>query len=377
MSQQEATTSTSSVAVKPLNMNANTKANTTIHNPYAKKPSSLAASVAPLPVGNPYARVVAREDTQQQPPPTKRPSPPPVNEFTTFSQAFGNEDPDANFGEEDRAQQFVFDQEISSHNSSNTNNDTNLGNNLGITPRDHQTYLQPHTLHISTRQRGNPIIEHIRNVPFKYSTMVPDYIMSPTRCALFLSLRYHNLHPNYIHRRIAELRSDFEYRMLLCHVDLEDNATPILFLNDTCVQNNLTLILAWSEEEAARYLETVKAFDGKDPNTVIGKHEPKTHIEKVVHALCSVPSVNKTDASQLLNQFGTFQRLATASVDEIGVCPGIGPKKVRRLFEAFHRPFSEESVKRRKERDKVELEEGQEDQVKTSIDLKDDAKEDT
>jgi DNA excision repair protein ERCC-1 len=165
--------------------------------------------------------------------------------------------------------------------------------------------------------------------------------------------------------------------MLLCHVDLEDNATPILFLNDTCVQNNLTLILAWSEEEAARYLETVKAFDGKDPNTVIGKHEPKTHIEKVVHALCSVPSVNKTDASQLLNQFGTFQRLATASVDEIGVCPGIGPKKVRRLFEAFHRPFSEESVKRQKERDKVELEEGQKDQVKASIDLKDDAKEDT
>lgn len=204
--------------------------------------------------------------------------------------------------------------------------------------------------------------------------MVPDYIMSPTRCALFLSLRYHNLHPNYIHRRIAELRSDFEYRMLLCHVDLEDNATPILFLNDTCVQNNLILILAWSEEEAARYLETVKALDG---NTVIGKHEPKTHIEKVVHALCSVPSVNKTDTSQLLNQFGTFQRLATASVDEIGICPGVGPKKVRRLFEAFQRPFSEESVKRRKERDKEELDKGLEDEVKASIDLKDDTKEDT
>ena len=373
MSQQQAT---SSVAMNALHSNTG-KASTSIHNPYAKKPTSVAASV---PFGNPYARVVAREDTQQ-PPPTKRPSPPPVNEFTTFSQAFGNDDPDANFGEEDRAQQIVFDQAISSSISCNTNNDSDLGNDLGITPRDHQTYLQPHTLHISTRQRGNPIIEHIRNVPFKYSTMVPDYIMSPTRCALFLSLRYHNLHPNYIHRRIAELKSDFEYRMLLCHVDLEDNATPILFLNDTCVQNNLTLILAWSEEEAARYLETVKAFDGKDPNTVIGKHEPKTHIEKVVHALCSVPSVNKTDANQLLNQFGTFQRLATASVDEISACPGVGPKKVRRLFEVFHRPFhrpfSEESVKRRKERDKEELEEGQEDQVKASIDLTDDAKEDT
>ena len=157
--------------------------------------------------------------------------------------------------------------------------------------------------------------------------------------------------------------------MLLCHVDIEDNTSPILFLNDACVQNNFTLILAWSEEEAARYLETVKALDGKDPSAVIGKHEPKTHQEKMVHVLGSIPSVNKTDASVLLTQFGSFQNMVAASVDELGVCPGVGPKKVRRLYEAFHRPFSTELVKRRKERESNK-EEKEPSDAKTLIDSK-------
>ncbi|KAL7526834.1 hypothetical protein ACHAWF_001930 [Thalassiosira exigua] len=310
-----------------------------VANPYAKKKkiTSVAAPDTVTAIG--YAPKRPHDQTHN---PrglcTSVPSPPPVTATTTFSQAFGDVDPDANFGEEERAQQAAFDQSLASNNPSNLN------------PRDNHTLLQPHSLHISTRQRGNPILAHIRNVPHQFSTMVPDYIFAPTRCALYLSLRYHNLHPNYIHRRIAELKSDFEYRMLLCHVDIDDNTSPLLFLNDLCVQNNFTLILAWSEEEAARYLETVKAFDGKDAS-ILQKRDFTTHVDQVSHALGSVRSVNKTDSSQLLNQFGCWKNLAGASIEELSVCPGVGPKKVRRLWEAFHRPFSTEMKKRRKERE--------------------------
>jgi len=168
---------------------------------------------------------------------------------------------------------------------------------------------------------------------------------------LYLSLRYHNLHPNYIHRRIAELKSDFEYRLLLVYVDVEDNTSPLLFLNDLCVQNNLTLMLAWSEEEAARYLETVRAFDGKD-DTLLRKREHTTHNEQVASVLKSIREVNKNDSANLLSQFGCFKNLAGASPDELSVCPGVGPKKVRRLYEALHVPFSKETKKRRKAREK-------------------------
>lgn len=330
----------SSKLLNPYAMQKTTPSTSAIAKPILA-PSLVNAKTQRVPT-NPYQKRQAANENIQ----TIHTSPPPVNEFTTFSQAFGNTDPDTDaLVDEEQSQQISFDRGI----ALNTHND-DIKNN-GITPRDNQVMLQPHILHISTRQRGNPIIEYIRNVPYKFSELVPDYIMAATRCALFLSLRYHNLHPQYIHRRIAELKSDFEYRMLLCLVDIEDCASSILFLNDLCVQNNYTLILAWSEEEAARYLETVRAFDGKDPTPVIGKHEPKTHIEKVIRALGSIPSVNKSDASQLLTQFGCFRNLVSASIEELSVVPGIGPKKVRRLHEAFHRPFVRDKTKKSKEKE--------------------------
>ena len=46
-----------------------------------------------------------------------------------------------------------------------------------------------------SNQRGNPLLKSIRNVPWEYGDIVPDYVMGHTCCALFLSLRYHNLNP--------------------------------------------------------------------------------------------------------------------------------------------------------------------------------------
>lgn len=308
------------------------KKTSAVVNPYAKRVKNGLTTV-----NNPYTK------RQQKPPLSTENkkneakhirSPPDIGASATFSQAFGDEDID---------QHFIS----STHRKPETNalNDNANGASL----RDHHAMLQPHMLHISTRQRGNPILAHIRNVPNQFSSMVPDYIFGPTRCALYLSLRYHNLHPDYVHRRIAELKSDFTLRVLLCHVDIEDNASALLFLNDLCVKNNMTLILSWSDEETARYIETLKAFDGTD-TSAIEKRDHTTQMEQVAHALASVRSVNKTDAGQLLNQFGCWKNIVSASVDELSVCPGLGPKKVRRLYEAFRKPFSREASKRRKQR---------------------------
>lgn len=173
--------------------------------------------------------------------------------------------------------------------------------------------------------------------------MVPDYIMGSNRCALFLSCKYHKLHPTYIHRRIAELGKDFELRILLTLVDMDDNASTLLFLNHLAVLNNMTLILSWSEEEAARYLETFKAFEKKDAS-LIQKREKETHSEQIADVLASIRSINKTDSHQLLSQFGSLEKLIFAPMDELSMCPGIGPKKVKRLFDAFQKPFSSAAV---------------------------------
>lgn len=357
------------------NAGAAAPAGKVVFNPYAKKKCTTSASAvtssAPSTTTTstsfnkrPWSGAASKSNTnseQKKQTIQSRPNPPDIGPLSTFSQAFGGEDPDASFGEEERAQQRAFDEALASSTSNKLNANKTTSNNATTSNatqinqqnlRDHHALLQPHILHVSTRQRGNPILAHIRNVPYQFSPMVPDYIFATTRCALYLSLRYHNLHPNYIHRRIAELKSDFELRVLLCHVDLDDNASVLLFLNDLCVQNNLTLILAWSEEEAARYVETFKAFDGKDAS-LIQKKEHTNYIDQISHVLGSVRSVNKTDSSQLLSQFGTWKNLVGASVEELSVCPGVGVKKVRRLYEAFHRPFSRDAAKRRKQKEQA------------------------
>lgn len=68
-------------------------------------------------------------------------------------------------------------------------------------------------------QRGNPLLKSISNVPWEYEeSIVPDYVMGRTTCALFLSLRYHNLKPDYINQRLKELGKFYDLRVLLVQV---------------------------------------------------------------------------------------------------------------------------------------------------------------
>jgi DNA excision repair protein ERCC-1 len=211
---------------------------------------------------------------------------------------------------------------------------------------------QPHLLYVSTRQRGNSLLKYVRNVPWAYSQMVPDYVWSATRCALFLSVKYHGLHPNYIRSRIGELGSDFVCRVLLVLVDVQDSANLLLQLNALAVRHSLTLLLAWSDEEAARYLETFKAMDGKDAS-LIQRQLKSTFCEQAIDVLTECGAVNKTDAGQLLSQFGTLRSLVVASQDELGLVVGMGPVKVQRLHDAFHKPFSTRAAAERKRKAKA------------------------
>lgn len=35
-------------------------------------------------------------------------------------------------------------------------------------------------------QRGNPVLKFIRNVPWEFGDVVPDYVLGQSSCALFL-----------------------------------------------------------------------------------------------------------------------------------------------------------------------------------------------
>ncbi|KAM8858249.1 DNA excision repair protein ERCC-1 [Synchiropus picturatus] len=197
---------------------------------------------------------------------------------------------------------------------------------------------------VSPRQRGNPILKFVRSVPWEFGEVVPDYVLGQTTCALFLSLRYHNLNPNYIHDRLKQLGQTFTLRVLLVQVDVKDPHHALKELARICIMADCTLILAWSPEEAGRYLETYKSYE-KKPADLLKEQVEKDYLSKVTDCLTTVKSINKTDAITLLSTFSSVDGIMSASKDDLVVCPGLGPQKARRLHDVLHKPFLKSKTK--------------------------------
>ncbi|XP_075896416.1 DNA excision repair protein ERCC-1 isoform X2 [Nelusetta ayraudi] len=191
---------------------------------------------------------------------------------------------------------------------------------------------------VSPRQRGNPILKFVRSVPWEFADVVPDYVLGQTTCALFLSLRYHNLNPNYIHDRLKLLGQSFTLRVLLVQVDVKDPHHALRELARICIMADCTLILAWSPEEAGRYLETYKSYE-KKPADLLKEQVEKNYLSKVTDCLTTVKSINKTDAITLLSTFSSVEKIISASKEDLVLCPGLGPQKARRLYDVLHKPF--------------------------------------
>ncbi|KAM6289235.1 DNA excision repair protein ERCC-1 [Aegotheles albertisi] len=191
---------------------------------------------------------------------------------------------------------------------------------------------------VSPRQRGNPVLRFVRNVPWEFGDIVPDYVLGQSTCALFLSLRYHHLHPGYLHSRLQELGRSFALQLLLLQVDVKDPQQALKDLAKICILADCTLLLAWSPEEAGRYLETFKAFEQKPPD-LLKERVDQDFLSRMTDCITSVKAVNRTDVLSLLSTFGSLAAVVGASREDLSLCPGVGPQKARRLFEVLHEPF--------------------------------------
>ncbi|KAI0268548.1 restriction endonuclease type II-like protein [Russula aff. rugulosa BPL654] len=191
---------------------------------------------------------------------------------------------------------------------------------------------------INPCQRLNPVVECIRNVPKEFGDILPDYQVGKTTGVIFLSLRYHRLHPEYIHQRIERLGQSYNLRILLLMCDISEHQEPIRELTRVCLVNNITVIVVWSADEAGQYLTAYKQSEHRQP-TLIRERVDKTPSALLRTALTSIPRVNKTDVETLRASFGSFAKIAQADAAQLARLPGFGPKKVARLKDAFERPF--------------------------------------
>src|SRR2546421_3702628 len=186
----------------------------------------------------------------------------------------------------------------------------------------------PSAILVSTRQKGNPILNHIRSLPWEYADIQCDYVLGTTTCALFLSLKYHRLHPEYIYSRIRALGKSYNLRVLLTMVDITNHEEALKELSKTSMINNLTLILCWSAQEAGRYLELFKSYVHASPAS-IRAHQAESYKESLTEFVTTPRSINKTDAASLISNFGTLRAAVNARPEELALVPGWGEKKVK------------------------------------------------
>ncbi|KAK5431963.1 ssDNA endonuclease and repair protein rad10 [Exophiala xenobiotica] len=196
----------------------------------------------------------------------------------------------------------------------------------------------PSAILVSTRQKGNPILNHVKSLPWEYSDIPCDYVLGATTCAMFLSLKYHRLHPEYIYSRIRQLGKLYNLRILLTMVDITNHEEALKELSKTSMINNLTLILCWSSQEAGRYLELFKSYEHASPAS-IRAHQAETYQESLTEFVTTPRTINKTDAASLISNFGSLRAAVNAQPEELALVPGWGEKKVKAWTTTVREPF--------------------------------------
>ncbi|XP_017039290.1 DNA excision repair protein ERCC-1 [Drosophila ficusphila] len=197
----------------------------------------------------------------------------------------------------------------------------------------------PHSVLVHSKQRGNPILKSILNVPLEFrDDIVPDYVVGRTSCVLYLSLKYYNLNPDYICQRLKTLGKMYELRVLLVQVDTPEPHNALKSLTRISLLADLTMMLAWNAEEAGKIIETYKQFEKRPPDLIMERVESNPH-QKLVAALTNIKPVNKTDAVTLLQTFGNLGNLITASEERLSQVMGLGPRKAKKLYKTLQEPF--------------------------------------
>ncbi|GAB0136107.1 hypothetical protein EsDP_00004423 [Epichloe bromicola] len=202
------------------------------------------------------------------------------------------------------------------------------------------------TILVSPRQRGNPVLTSVRSMPWEYSDIPADFVLGTTTCALFLSLKYHRLHPEYIYTRIRNLQGKYDLRILLTMVDIPNHEDSLRELSKTSLVNNVTIILCWSAAEAGRYLELYKSYENAGFAAIRGQ-QASSYADRLVEFVTVPRSLNKSDAVALVANFGSLKNAINAEQEQLGMISGWGGIKVKRWAAAIEEPFRAKKAAKR------------------------------
>lgn len=175
-------------------------------------------------------------------------------------------------------------------------------------------------------QKGNPLLEKLQNVSWQFDDdLSVDYELGPTCGALFLSVKFHQMKKEYIHDR---MRRKIEYRskILLVLIDMPDPSFLLKEITEICLRTGFVIFLSWNYEEAAVYLETLKAFETKPVDVLMGR-QMDCELEQLIDTITQVKSINRTNAISMIKKYKSLRNMMDASLEELKEIPGFGESK--------------------------------------------------
>ena len=196
-------------------------------------------------------------------------------------------------------------------------------------------------LQIHPSQSQNPVLNQLTETPYQLNDQLGcDFAPSTDVAIVYVSLKYHQYRPKYAEERLNAIdRSKFRVIVLLLVVDTTAADLAARHLSVLCTKLSCTLLVAFSQSEAAQYIVNFKRVEHKPVDWL----RPKLTADSNRHAkvLSHARGVNSTDAATLLTNFGSLGALTIASKSAIVACPGLGDAKADRLVELFHSPFKQ------------------------------------
>lgn len=185
-------------------------------------------------------------------------------------------------------------------------------------------------------------------MPIEWSAdIIPDYIPGPASLVLFLSLKYHRLHPEYILNRMIKLARNKEdtntasyirLRVLLVHVDIENHQVALKELTKISLKQDFTILLAWSQEEAGRYLAELKIMESASAKAIQAQ-STDDYEATLQDVLGKVKGVNKNDSLSLVAQYGSLKNAILDGGKTAEAIGGWGTVKVKKFKETVSQPF--------------------------------------
>ena len=151
--------------------------------------------------------------------------------------------------------------------------------------------------------------------------------------------------PNIDNQEIEQINEIINEDKESLNIKLERNEKDLLDINEFCVLNNIKLILSTNFEECVQciyQLTTLKI-------NIKSLQNPKDNIinnDTVIDILCKIDTINKNDATALLNYYKSIKNICIATENndlckELNILPlehfnEIDERKKKALYDVFH-----------------------------------------